>query len=144
MRGEEISVRDSMTVSGVYKALHLSIFQTSTSTATPSTLQHFITSIFPSSTLLPNQLPIFKMQFTTALAILIAATGISAAPTEEKRITSVQLEIFAGASCGSPTPITTATIITDGVCRPIGVPPFSGNTDAGFLLNSLPAGCTRK
>jgi hypothetical protein len=85
------------------------------------------------------------MQFTTVFAILIAATGITAAPTVDKRITSVDLKIFAGASCGTSDPaITTANIITDGVCRPIGVPPFSGNTNAGFLLNSLPAGCTRK
>jgi hypothetical protein len=90
----------------------------------------------------------FNMQFTTVVALLVAAVGINAAPAMEKRLDSIPYSIFGGAGCNSsPTPLTTAYIPTDGSC--FGISPLvSGDTDSGLIdqtkLKTLPAGCTRK
>jgi hypothetical protein len=88
------------------------------------------------------------MQFTTVLAVLIAATGISAAPTEQKRLATIPLAIYKGNGCNStPQPEFVASIPTDGSCFTIG--PINGvATDSGLLdtqrIAALPAGCTRE
>jgi hypothetical protein len=88
------------------------------------------------------------MHFTTALAVLIAATGIAAAPTKEKRLDAVPLSIFLGTGCNSnPIAVTTAYVPTDGNCFSFS-PIISGNTDSGIIdqtiLRTLPAGCKRE
>jgi hypothetical protein len=87
------------------------------------------------------------MQFTILASLLIAATGINAAPSLSARLDAIPLSIFSGLGCNdSPTPLTTAFVPTDGSC--FGISPIvSGNTDSGIidqtLLKTLPAGCTR-
>ncbi|KAF1938498.1 hypothetical protein EJ02DRAFT_457817 [Clathrospora elynae] len=88
------------------------------------------------------------MQFTTVLALLVAAVGINAAPTEmSKRVETIPLAFFSGPGCNSGPGVTTIYIPTDGSC--FGTSPiFSGNTDSCLIddtiLKSLPAGCSIK
>jgi hypothetical protein len=88
------------------------------------------------------------MQFTTAIALLIAAVGINAAPAGmSKRLDAIPLSFYSGAGCNTGTAVTTAYIPTDGSCFPTS-PIFSGNTDSALIsqtnLQTMPAGCTRK
>lgn len=89
------------------------------------------------------------MQFTTVFALLVAAVGISAAPSQmSQRAASIPLNIYLGDGCNDsahPNPVATANVPTDGSCFPIS-PIVSGNTDSGRIdvPGSLPAGCKRK
>jgi hypothetical protein len=88
------------------------------------------------------------MQFTTTIALLMAAAGINAAPTEmSKRLETIPLSFYSGAGCNTGIAVTTAYIPADGSCFPTS-PIFSGNTDSAIILPtnlaSLPAGCSRK
>jgi hypothetical protein len=89
------------------------------------------------------------MQFTTTLAFLVAAVGISAAPAAEmtKRIDTIPLSFYSGPGCNTGIAVTTAYLPTDGSCFPTS-PIFSGNTDSALvdpaLLAKLPAGCSGK
>jgi hypothetical protein len=88
------------------------------------------------------------MQFTTTIALLMAAVSINAAPTEMvKRLETIPLSFYSGPGCNSGPAVTTAYIPADGSCFPTS-PIFSGNTDSALILptnlQKLPAGCTRK
>ncbi|KAI4937016.1 uncharacterized protein J4E92_001741 [Alternaria infectoria] len=86
------------------------------------------------------------MQFTTTIALLIAAVSVNAAPTEmSKRLDTIPLKFYSGPGCNSGIAVTTAYIPADGSCFPTS-PIFSGNTDSALILPTdlpaLPAGCT--
>jgi len=88
------------------------------------------------------------MQFTTTIALLIAAVSINAAPTEmSKRLDTIPLKFYSGPGCNTGIAVTTAYIPADGSCFPTS-PIFSGNTDSALILPTdlpaLPAGCTRE
>jgi hypothetical protein len=89
------------------------------------------------------------MQFTITLAIFIAATATSAAPTAEmtKRRDTIPFNFYSGAGCNTGTAVTTAYVPTDGSCF-LTSPIFSGNTDSALILPlnlaSLPAGGSGK
>jgi hypothetical protein len=122
-------------------------------TISPSLQFHILIFTYTFPTSLPQSFyhpqTTSTMQFTTTLALLIAAVGINAAPTAEltKRLDSIPLSIYGGSGCNSGTGLTTAYINTDGLCQGIS-PIFSGNTDSGVILPanlaSLPKGCSGK
>ncbi|KAF2682798.1 hypothetical protein K458DRAFT_390712 [Lentithecium fluviatile CBS 122367] len=69
------------------------------------------------------------MQIKSIVALFVATVGINAAPSADRRATSVPITIYEGTGCNTnPVPITVANVPTDGTC--FGISPIVSGPDS--------------